>query len=80
MCFFQKWDDYFPDRVELSENDLKSIHFKDPFGWSEKEEYKILENISDRGIIRLNRQFSPFTIIRLVGEDELLARLYSELC
>ena len=50
------------------------------FGWDEQKEYEVLEQLSDKGIIRLNRQLVPYTILRLTDKDTVMERLYSELC
>lgn len=85
---FRYWDEWYEDvqnlemisTEEITSDQLKMIGFRNPFGWSEKEEYQVLEYLSDRNVIRMNRQLSPYTIRRLVNEETLIKELYSELC
>ena len=39
-----------------------------------------MEHLADWGMIRMNRQLMPYTILKLTTEDELINNLYSELC
>ncbi len=56
------------------------LSFSKIFGWTAEQEYQVLEQLSDREILRLNRQLMPYTILRLISKDNLLNKLYSELC
>lgn len=66
--------------IEITSVQLEEIGFRYPFGWTEQEEYQVLELLQDKGIISLNRQMVPFTIRKIKIEDEILSMLYSELC
>ena len=66
--------------VEITADHLKMIGFKNPFGWSDKEEYQALELMANKGLIVLNRQMVPFTIRRTAEIESLVDMLYSELC
>lgn len=77
---YEYWDLLYSDQQEITADQLDEIGFKHPFGWTKETEYKILEHLSDQGIIRLNRQLIPFTIIRLGQKEDILNNLYSELC
>ena len=39
----------------------------------------MLEHLSEIGIIRLNRQLVPYTILKLADKDAMIEKLYSEL-
>lgn len=65
---------------EITSEHLKKIGFKNVFGWSEKEEYQVLEMMASKGLIVLNRQMIPFTVRRVVDTESLIELLYSELC
>lgn len=85
---FVYWDEWYEkvqgsdvvSKEEITSKQLKEIGFRFAFGWSEKEEYDVLEHLSDQNLIRMNRQLSPYTIRRLTDEESLIGKLYSELC
>ena len=74
------WDELYSNQEEISSVQLEKINFSKVFGWNEQQEYEVLEHLSDKDIIRLNRQLVPYTIIRLVDKISVMERLYSELC
>jgi len=76
---YSYWDEVVPNQNEISSDELETICFRQSFGWNLKEEYDVLEKLSDKGVIRLNRQLMPYTILRLVDKSDLLDKLYSEL-
>lgn len=77
---FEYWDEEYPEQREISSGQLESMHYRIAYGWSKEDEYMVLEQLCDKGIIRLNRQLMPFLILRLVEKESLLDLLYSELC
>lgn len=77
---FELWDELFIEQEEISSIQFAELNFGKVFGWDESSEYEVLEHLSDKGIIRLNRQLVPYTIFRLSDKDEVMKRLYSELC
>ena len=40
---------------------------------------EVLDELSDEGVIAVNRQLFPTTIIRMATSDDIIARLYSRL-
>lgn len=78
-ALYKNWDDCFQSD-EITADQLHEIQFRQPFGWNEEEEYAILEHLQDYHIIRLNRQLSPYSIVRLMDVNKLLTCMYSELC
>ena len=77
---FELWDELYIKQEEISSVQLATLNFGKIFGWDEQREYEVLEHLSDKGIVRLNRQLVPYTILRLSDKDVLMERLYSELC
>lgn len=80
IVLYEYWNEIFAGQDEIASNQLEDIGFKYSFGWNNKEEYEVLEHLVDKGIIRMNRQLMPYTILRLIDEEEIIKRLYSELC
>lgn len=77
---YELWDEMYSDQDEISSVQLGMLNYGKIFGWDERREYEVLEHLSDKGIVRLNRQLVPYTILRLAEKDTLMERLYSELC
>ena len=80
LALLAYWREKFPNQYEITSEQLKELSFGCVFGWDVQEEYEVLEHLSDIGIIRLNRQLMPYTILLLAEENDLVNRLYSELC
>jgi hypothetical protein len=80
FILFELWDEMYGEQEEISSVQLAAVCFGKLFGWDEQKEYEVLEQLSDKGIIRLNRQLVPYTILRLTDKDTVMERLYSELC
>ena len=76
---FKYWDEQFCNNNEITADEFELLNFSKVFRWSKEETYKVLEMLNDRNILRLNRQMSPYTILRLETEETLLNKLYSEL-
>lgn len=77
---WEYWDEQFQNHEEISSNELEELKYGEVFGWDEQMEYVVLEHMSDKGLLRMNRQLMPYTLRRLVDKDTILQRLYSELC
>lgn len=77
---WEYWDEQFQNHEEVSSNELDELKYGEIFGWDEQMEYVVLEHMSDKGLLRMNRQLMPYTLRRLVDKDTVLQRLYSELC
>lgn len=77
---YELWNEIYSDQEEITSVQLETLNFGKIFGWDEQKEYEVLEHLSDKGIVRLNRQLVPYTIRCLVEKDAIMERLYSELC
>lgn len=80
IAFLTYWNEMYPSQDEITSVQMDELHFGEVFGWDMQSEYAVLEHLSDKGIIRMNRQLTPYTILKLVDVEELYCRLYSELC
>ena len=80
LILFEHWNDFYEGRDEITSTEFDKIGFRHLFGWTTAEEYKTLELMADNGLIRMNRQLMPYTILKLSSEEDLIARLYSDLC
>ncbi len=77
---WEYWEELFPNQEEISSVQLEDVKFGKAFGWDMQTEYVVLEHLSDKGLIRMNRQLMPYTVLKLVDKNTLAKRLYSELC
>lgn len=74
------WEEFYSNRDEITSSQLRELHYGDVFGWNILEEYEAIEHLADKGIVRLNRQLMPYTILKLLESEDVVGRLYSELC
>lgn len=47
------------------------------FQWSEKMAMEVLDNLAIKGVIHINRQLNPATIIVIKSKEEIINKLYS---
>ena len=80
IILLEYWKEAYPDQDEITSDQLRELHFGDVFGWDTQEEYEVLEHLADKGILRLNRQLVPYTILKMAESGDLADKLYSELC
>jgi hypothetical protein len=80
LVLWKYWGEFYPEQDEISSVQLAELGFGKAFGWDVKREYEVMEHLADRGLVRMNRQLMPYTILKLTTEDELIDNLYSELC
>lgn len=80
LVLWKYWEEYYPQQEEISSTQFAELRFGKAFGWDTQREYEVMEYLADKGLIRMNRQLMPYTILKLVNEDKLLDNLYSELC
>lgn len=80
LILFEYWNEAYLNQEEITSVQLDDLCFGKAFGWDKPQEYSVLEHLSDKGIIRLNRQLMPYTVLKLTNENELVNCLYSELC
>lgn len=80
IAFLTYWNEMYPSQDEITSVQMDELHFGEVFGWDMQSEYAVLEHLSDKGIIRMNRQLMPYTILKLVEVEALYCRLFSELC
>lgn len=74
------WEELFPEQEEISSVQLEELSFGKAYGWDTQSEHGVLEHLADEGLIRMNRQLMPYTLLRLVDKNTLAEKLYSKLC
>ena len=78
--FLFEWEKIFPETDEITSSDLPKLKFNTAFGWGEQEQFNILELFSEAGIIKLNRQLSPYSILKMEKSEKQIGLIYSLLC
>lgn len=74
----KNWETHLPNQSEITFTDLTDVlGFGNPFIWNEHTVMEVLELLQDQGVIVVNRQLSPITIIKQVSSDYCLSKLYS---
>ncbi len=70
----------FPDKQELTIPEVdQKIGLARTFGFQEEEWQTLLDTLMGEGIITLNRQLLPGTIIKTAMADDMIPKLYSRL-
>lgn len=75
-----EWNYTYHNQPEITEDEVLRLGIHSTFLLSRESFYGVLEQIAEKGIIRFNRQLSPFTLIRLHSAEDVIPLLYSELC
>lgn len=74
------WETLFPERQEVTIPEVdQKIGIARTFGFHEEEWQTLLDTLAGEGIISLNRQLLPGTIIKTSMAEDMLPQLYSRL-
>jgi hypothetical protein len=77
---FYEWEQVYPDNNEISAIELDGLKFASAFGFNQTIVNQMLARISEKGLIKINGQLSPFTVIKTTKSEDILSLLYSLLC
>ena len=79
-ALLDSWERLYGEQKEISEFDLKEgIGFDRIFGLNKDECDYVIESLSYEGIISVNRQLYPMTLIRQASAESVIPKLYSRL-
>jgi len=74
----KNWENKLQNQTEITYNQLTDeIGYGQPFLWDEIMVMDVLEMLQEEGILVVNRQLSPITIIKQVSADYSLNKLYN---
>lgn len=77
---FDSWQKRLPERNEITLLDLeKELNFGKIFNLSDGQVDCILMMLCDEGLLTINRQLYPLTMIRTAGIEDIIPRLYDNL-
>jgi len=71
------WEQLFASKPEITAIELATLACAEAFGLTEEQWFSVMEQMVSSGIIRINRQLLPFTVIKLTNTSSLIPRLYS---
>lgn len=79
-AMMDSWEYILPEKTEITLFELlDSLSFGKIFGLADDTVNELIDDMSGEGIISVNRQLFPTTIIKTTSSNELIAQLYSRL-
>jgi len=72
-----EWEQIYKNTNEISSEQLEKLKVTGVFGFNDAMLYQILELLSEKSIIKINGQLSPFTIIKISSSEVVQNSLYS---
>ena len=79
-ALLDSWNRVFPEKQEITDLEIKNeIGFDKIFGLNEDEYNYVIDSLSFEGVITVNRQLYPATIICTSGVQNIIPQLYSRL-
>ena len=80
FAILDSWKRMFPQNSEITITELlEVIEFGKIFNVNEEEVDGILDSLCNEGLLRLNRQLYPPTVIATANSDEVICNLYNRL-
>ncbi|ANU09616.1 hypothetical protein BBH88_04545 [Planococcus antarcticus DSM 14505] len=74
----KNWEIHLPTQSEITFTEITdTLGFGNSFVWNEDTVMEVLELLQDQGVVVVNRQLSPITIIKQVSSDYCLSKLYN---
>lgn len=71
------WERYMGDRTEIIIDDITDgLKWNYVFGFDTDEALRVLEELEEGGIVKLNKQLRPISVIKTAARAELLGKLY----
>ena len=79
-AMIDSWEYIIPDKTEITLFELLDrLSLGKLFGLTDDAVNDLLDDMSREGIVSVNRQLYPTTIIKTISRNELIAQLYSRL-
>lgn len=71
------WEQYFKDKVELSIDEIvDNIKWNRKFGFDNSTMLEVFDELETLGVLKINKQLSPITIIKIAASDEVMGNIY----
>ena len=79
-ALFDSWDHMLPSRHEITMTEIEEVlGLGKVFGLSPDEVTCVLDSLVDEGLVIVNRQLFPASVVRTAETKELISDLYSRL-
>jgi len=76
----KSWETTFADHKEITVSQIiDEIGWNKPFGFDYDEALDVLDDLADIGIILVNKQLLPATVVKLTFSNDIIGKLYSRL-
>ena len=72
-----EWEQVYPGQSEITADEMAMLASASCFALSENQWFEVLEQLASKGICRINKQLTPYTVIRLASSESLEEKLYS---
>ena len=73
----REWDAVYPSQLEITADEMNTLACSTCMGLTEMQWFEVLEQLAVNGICRINRQLTPFTVIRTASVNSLIDKIYS---
>lgn len=71
------WEKYFKDKVEISIDEIiEDLKWSNKFGFDYNTTLEVFDELESLGIIKMNKQLSPITVIKTLQADEIMFKIY----
>lgn len=71
------WEKYFKDKLEISIDEIiEGLKWSNKFGFDYNTTLEIFDELESLGIIKMNKQLSPITIIKTSEAEEIMFKIY----
>jgi hypothetical protein len=71
-----EWENFYTEN-EITATMFDDLNFWATFGWNKSKEYAVLEQLSELGIVKFNRQLTPYTLLKLCDSQSIIDKIYS---
>lgn len=73
----REWDAVYPSQPEITADEVNALACSNCMGLTESQWFEVLEQLAAKSICRINKQLSPFTVVRLSNTNTLVDKMYS---
>lgn len=73
----REWEALYGDMPEITASQFESMQCAAVFGIHDETWFTVLELLATKGLFRINRQLTPYTVIKCTDSRSLISKLYS---
>jgi len=80
FALLDSWNILYPDNNEITFPEvMEKIAFGKIFGLNDEDTDLVLCSLEEKGIVKINRQLFPITVVKTASKKEIIPRLYNML-